>query len=171
VHTRRHAEPGGPRIGDPWFRYTLVSWSVTAILVSAVNYSSARNGAIPFKVQEEDWDRRRVFLAQCNFGVTFDGYGRSQKERRRDGRKQRTVKTKTKNNHATDVFTVHYTDQSEVHHGYPANISLTVGWCFIRITSYYCFLAPAITPVEKSDAPTVKSGQPVTIISVEGCAV
>ena len=127
VSTRCKIEPGGPRVGDPWLRYTLVNRSVTAILLSAVNCSSARNGAIPFKVQEEDGDRGRIFLAQCNFGVSFDRYGRSQKERRRDGRKQRTIKTKTKNNHATDnLYTAHYTDQSKVRHGYPANMSVTV---------------------------------------------
>ena len=127
--TSRKIEPGGPQIGDPWLRYTLVKWSVTAILKSVVNCSSARNGAIPFKVQEKDRDRRRVFLAQCNFGVTFDRYGTSQKERRRDGRKQRTMKTKIKNNHSTaNVFTAHYAGQSKVHHGYAANISVTVGW-------------------------------------------
>jgi hypothetical protein len=95
VPMRWKIELGGPRVGDPWLRYALINRSVTAILLSAVNCSSVRNGAIPFKVQEEDWDSRRVFLAQCNFGVTFDRYGRSQKERRRDGRKQKITKQPT----------------------------------------------------------------------------
>jgi hypothetical protein len=41
------------------------------------------------------------------------------------------LKTKTKNNHATDVFTAHYTDQSKLHRRHPANMSATVGWCLI----------------------------------------
>ena len=70
-------------------------------------------------------------MARCNFGVTFDRYGRSQQEGAAMDENNAKLKRKKKN-HVADVFTAQYTDQSKVHRGYPVNMSVTVGWCLIR---------------------------------------
>ena len=43
------------------------------------------------KFNRKNEKEERLFLAQCNFGVAFDRYGRSHEDRRHDGRGEHTA--------------------------------------------------------------------------------